>query len=646
MIKTQGRANIGRALGWLFACGLVLSLGTLSIEAQEVRSKPALDRRVGTPVENFSRTDALTGKPLALADLKDQKAVVLVFMGTDCPIGNLLMPRLVELQARYRDQGVSVLAINANASERAETVAAHAREFRVNFPVLLDPGAKLADALEAQFTCESLLLDGDRVIRYRGAVDDQYDYGVRKERPVRKYLVEALDALLAGKPVENTASSVAGCPIERAVSARAPAARIQPVPPETLEVYKAIEPEIDPGAIGPVDYARHVAPLLQEKCQACHRPGQVAGFSLLSYDDARRWAAGIAQVVEERRMPPWHADPRHGQFQNDRHLTARERATLLAWVDQGTPRGDQAQEPPTRDWPENWRIGTPDLVLEIPAEYTVKPEGVLPYQRFRVKTNLTEDKWAQAIEPQPGDRTVVHHIVVYLVPPKETGRRSHGNFEHLAAYAPGDIPTVLPPGVAKKIPAGSELIIELHYTPTGKTRIDRSRIGFIFAKQQPKFQAVTIPILNQGFEIPAGAGNHEVRASFNVPSEFRVIGFLPHMHLRGKDFTYTAHIPAPGTTGHSETLLSVPRYDFAWQTYYWLKEPKLLPAGSQIECVAHFDNSTANRALTDEQTKKNVRWGEQTWEEMMIGYIDTLVPVEVDVDVESNPELDNEPTSP
>ena len=612
----------------LLACAW---LEPFSASAQETRQDPPLDRLVGTKIAPFSRTDATTGKPVALTDFKNSRAVVLVFTGTDCPIGNLLMPRLVELQKRYQGQGVQLLAINANASETAEGVVQHAREYQLNFPVLLDPGATLAEAVQARFTCEAVLLDADGLIRYRGAVDDQYHYGVRRERPVHAFLAEALDALLAGKPVDTTASSVAGCPIERDLKSGTPRPRIQPAHPEILEAYKAVEPDIDPSTIGPVDYARQIAPLLQQKCQGCHRPGQVAGFSLLSYDDARRWAAGIAQVVEERRMPPWHADPRHGQFANDRHLTAQERAALLAWVDQGTPRGDQSLEPPARVWPEGWSIGTPDLILEIPADYTVKPEGTLPYQRFRVKTGFTEDKWAQAIEPQPTDRAVVHHIIVYMIPPKGSGTGQHGDMEHLAAYAPGDIQTVLPPGVAKKIPAGSELIIEVHYTPTGKIRIDRSRVGFVFAKERPKFRAVTIPILNQGFEIPAGASNHEVRSSVTLPSESRVIGFLPHMHLRGKDFIYTAHLPDK-SAGHSEILLSVPRYDFAWQNYYWLTEPKLLPQGTTIECVAHFDNSAANRALTDEQTKQAVRWGDQTWEEMMIGYIDTLVPVEPKAD--------------
>ena len=606
--------------------GLILAFWANLAVGQLAGSSQVVDRLVGTKVSDFARTDALSGKPVNLADFADRKAIVLVFTGIDYPIGNLLMPRLQELQYEFGPQGVSLLAINANASESAEAVAAHAREYQLPFPVLLDPAGTLADALQARLTCEAILLDADRVIRYRGAVDDQYDYGTRREHPVHAYLSDAIRAVLAGRPVELSATSVAGCPIERSAEQRKSLARIRPAPPEVLAAYESLEAEVDPNSLGPVDYARHVAPLIQEKCQGCHRTGQVAPFPLRSYDDARRWAAGIAEVVENRRMPPWHADPRYGRFANDRHLTARERATLLAWIDQGTPRGDQALEPPPRDWPEGWSIGTPDLVLSMPAEYVVRPDGSLPYQRFRVPTGFTEDRWVQAIEPRPGDRSVVHHIVVYLARAKGSKDPDREPLEHLAAYAPGDLPTVLPPGVAKRIPAGAELILELHYTPIGKTRIDRSSVGLVFARETPKYRDITMPILNQGFTIPPGAADHEVRASLTLPREFRLMGFLPHMHLRGKDFRYTAILPdAPD---RPEVLLAVPRYDFAWQSCYWLVEPKVLPKGTKIECVAHYDNSTGNPALTEEQTRQPVRWGDQTWEEMMIGYLDVLVPVQ------------------
>lgn len=584
--------------------------------------EPPMDRMVGTRVPNFDLKDATTGKRVSLYGFAGKKAVVIVFTGIACPIGDLYLPRLVELQDRYKSQGVVFLAINSNASEGAEQVAEHARHFGLNFPVLLDKTGKVAALLEANRTCEAIILDSRALLRYRGAIDNQYGYGVRKERPTRHYLTDALDAVLAGKPVETTATSVDGCPIERSEGSPRPIPRISSASEEVVAALNEIDPEVDPGTLGEVTYSRHVSAIMQARCQSCHRPGQVGPFSLLTYEDVKRHADGIHEVVDNRRMPPWHADPRYGKFANDRRLTSQERATLIAWVEQGCPQGDPAQEPAPRTWPEGWSVGTPDVVFEIPEPYTVKAEGALPYKRFRVPTGFTEDKWLQAIEPRPGDRSVVHHIIVYLMQPG-TRVRSMDDLEHLAAYAPGDLPTVLPPGVAKRVPAGSELLFEIHYTPVGKAKVDRSSVGFVFAKEPPRLRALTHGIPNMRFRIPAGAENHEVKSSWRAPADTTLMGFLPHMHLRGKDFTYTAVYP----DGTREILLSVPRYDFAWQSYYWLAEPKHLPKGTRIECVAHFNNSKSNPALTEDDTEQDVTWGEQTWDEMMIGYVDLLETV-------------------
>lgn len=594
---------------------------TLAARADDT---PALDRLVGTTVADFTLKNALDGRPFRLDDLEGHRAAVLVFTGVECPIGDLYLPRLVELQRTYAGRGVAFVAINSNAAEDDAAVADHARRFGLTFPVLQDKDANVASLLQVQRTCEAILLDGEARIRYRGAIDDQYGYGTRRKRPVRAYLKDALDAVLDGRDPETTATSVAGCPIDRSAGSTRPAPRIRPAADAVIEALREIDPEIDPGSLGTVTYAEHVAPILQQRCESCHRPGQVGPFSLRTYDDARRHADGIHEVVDARRMPPWHADPRHGRFANDRRLSARERATLLAWVEQGTPRGDSAREPAPREWPEGWSIGTPDVVFEIPDAFTVPPDGTVDYQHFEVPTGFTEDRWVRAIEPRPGDRSVVHHIIVYLKP-KGSRVRDADDLEHLAAYAPGDLPTVLPPGVAKKIPAGSTLVFQMHYTPVGKTRVDRSSVGLVFADGPPTFRAKTVPVLNTRFEIPPGDANYEVRAeSPPVPADTPLLGFLPHMHLRGKDFTYTAVHP----DGTREILLSVPRYDFAWQSYYWLAEPKVLPKGARLECVAHFDNSTSNPALTEKDVQKPVRWGEQTWEEMMIGYIDVLEPVQ------------------
>jgi peroxiredoxin/mono/diheme cytochrome c family protein len=603
---------------------MLLALGLAAGEAARGDEEAPIGRGVGQRVANFTLPDVTTGREVSLLGLARDgtKAAVLVFTGIDCPVGNLYMPRLVELSHAYKDKGVAFLAINSNAHETAEQVAEHAKQFHLDFPVLKDKGNAVADQLLAQRTCEAVVIDRLGRIRYRGAIDDQYGPGTRREKPTKSYLVEALDALLAGKEIDTTATTVAGCPLDRveAKVARSKAPRVRPAPPAVVEALKAKE---EPVQVGKVTYAADVAAILQNKCQSCHRPRQAAPFSLLSYDDARRWATTIREVVEDRRMPPWHADPRFGHFANDRSLSARERATLLAWVDQGAPLGDPKDLPAPKSWPEGWSVGQPDVVLSMAEPYTVPAQGTVAYQYFRVPTNFHEDKWVQSIECRPGDPAVVHHIIAYLLPKeRDPAERRRGPGEHLGGYAPGDLPSVYPPGVAKKIPAGSTLLFQVHYTPMGKIRTDRSSVGLIFAKTPPTRRAITHGIANQRFQIPPGDSNTEVESRFVFGRDAELLSFMPHMHLRGKDFKYTATFP----DGRSEVLLSVPAYDFGWQSYYHLDRPKTMPKGTRIDCVAHFDNSEENPNNPD--PKATVRWGEQTWEEMMIGYIDYTLPID------------------
>jgi peroxiredoxin len=600
--------------------GLAPTMAGLAPTMSALGDEPALSRGVGSRVEDFTLTDAVTGKPVSLYEFRGKKAGVIVFTGTDCPVGDLYMPRLVELARRYEPQGVVFLAINANESESAEAVAAHAKRFGLTFPVLKDPGRAVSDALQARRTCETLVVDGRAILRYRGAIDDQYGYGVRKGEAKNQYLTAALDAVLEGREVASTATSVVGCPIEGLPvdTLAGKLSGLQRVRPVSEEQARLRDEEEGPAPeVGQVNYAEHVAPVLQAKCQNCHRPGQVAPFSLLTYKDAKRWAGSILEVVDDRRMPPWHADPRYGHFANDRRLTAKERATLLAWVDQGAPSGDLAQEPAPRSFPEGWSIGTPDMVFELPAPYTIKAEGFLNYQRFRVPTNFKEDVWIQAAEAMPTDRAVVHHIIVYVLPdPNQPFARMH-----LCGYAPGDMPTTYPAGVAKRIPAGSVLEFEMHYTPIGRVKVDRSKVGLILAKKPPEREAFTRPIAFDRFRIPPGDPSYEVRADWNVKSDTKLLSFMPHMHLRGKDFLYRAYFP--DRPDEPVILLSVPAYDFGWQSYYTLKEPLLLPKGTRVECIAHFDNSESNPA--NPNPKATVTWGDQTYQEMMIGYVD-IVP--------------------
>jgi mono/diheme cytochrome c family protein len=368
-----------------------------------------------------------------------------------------------------------------------------------------------------------------------------------------------------------------------------------------------------------VTYAGQVARILQDNCQTCHHPGTAAPFSLMSYDDALHWGDMTREVITEQRMPPWHADPRFGKFSNDRRLKPADRDALLAWLDSGREFGDKKDLPPARDYADGWVIGKPDVVFELPAAQDIPASGTIPYQYFTTPTNFKEDVWVSAAEARPGNRGVVHHIIVSYRDPKSKEKNGRGIGDGmLVGTAPGDMPLILPPGVARKIPAGSELIWQMHYTANGKPAKDRSQVGLVFykGKEPPKWNAQTIGITNSTFAIPPRASNHLVESEWVAPRDTLLLSYMAHMHLRGKDFKYEAVYP----DGRTETLCSIPRYDFNWQTMYRVDKPLLLPKGTKLHCTAHFDNSAANPANPD--PNKDVTWGDQTWEEMMIGWID------------------------
>lgn len=356
-----------------------------------------------------------------------------------------------------------------------------------------------------------------------------------------------------------------------------------------------------------VTFTKDVAPILFNNCASCHRPGEIGPMSFLSYKETRPWARSIKEKVLARQMPPWHADPAHGEFANDRRLAQSDIDTIAAWVDQGAREGDPKDMPAAPQFPDGWSIGKPDAVFHLPKETTVPAEGVVEYLYFTVPTNFTEDKWIQAAEIRPDKRDVVHHVIVFV--------QKGGQQSLLVGYAPGEQPAVMSKGLAKKIPAGANLVFQVHYTPTGVEKKDRSYVGLVFAKEAPRNELQTRPIMNMRFVIPPGDPNYEVTSSFTFPEDGEIHSLMPHMHLRGKDFQYKVTFPDQT----SKVILSVPRYDFAWQTYYTLKHPVRAPKGTRVDCLAHFDNSTKNKYNPD--PGKEVRWGDQTWEEMMIGWM-------------------------
>lgn len=390
-----------------------------------------------------------------------------------------------------------------------------------------------------------------------------------------------------------------------------------------------------------VSFTRDVLPVLQKHCQACHRPGEAAPMSFLTYQETRPWAKAIKQAVTVRKMPPWFADPHVGTFHNDRTLPQADIATLSAWADSGAPEGKPEDAPPPVKWVEGWQIGKPDMVLEMPNEFAIPSQGTVEYQYIVIPTGLKEDRWVQAAEARPGNRAVVHHIIAFIrepgskwmknalpgvpfVPAKGGQERGAMADDNLTGFAPGMPAEVLPPGQGRLLKAGSDLVLQMHYTANGKPATDRSRIGIVFAKEPPRERVLTSAVANHKFVIPPGDPNYRVDAELTLYAPSTLIGMLPHMHLRGKAFSYRVTYP----DGRQEDLLNVPRYDFNWQLWYEPAQVKVFPAGTKVSCTAIFDNSANNPANPD--PKAEVRFGEQSWEEMMFGFFNIAVAKDLD----------------
>lgn len=550
---------------------------------------PRKDDALGRRVPNFVLPDS-QGKEIGLADFRDKNYVALVFINTQCPISNQYLPILNEIQQKYGEKGLAVVGVNSQSGDTPEKIAEHIQAFKIAFPVLCDSRQSAADILGAERTCEVFLLDAQRVVRYRGRIDDRHQYTTKRDEPTRHDMTTAIDELLADHEVAVKSTDVAGCLISR--------------PRRTA-------------AKGEITYSKQIARIIQEKCQDCHHPNTAAPFALMNYEDAVNWAAMMKEVVLQRRMPPWHADSRFGDFREERRLSQDEIDMVVAWINDGTPQGDPKDLPASIDYPDGWRIGTPDVVLELPREVTLPATGTIPYLYFETATNFKEDMYIQAAEARPGNRAAVHHILLFYKAPGDKQGKLFENW--IDGAAPGNIPLQLPEGVGRRIPAGSTLIWQMHYTATGKEEKDRSQYAFRFCKEKPKREALVASIRNHRFRIPAGDPNYRVDSNFTTPKDVLVYSFSPHMHVRGKDFEYRAIYP----DGKNEILLSVPQYDFNWQSAYRLKSPKRLPAGTRIECTAHYDNSKGNPANPD--PSKQVTWGDQTWQEMMIGYVDYIV---------------------
>ncbi len=590
------------ALGWGFSQSLTSSASgeiSASLLAEEVADSG--------PVRDFTLAD-FRGKQVSLADFADQKLVVLAFMGTECPLAKLYAPRLEELSQAYADKGVAFLAIDSNSHDSLTEIGAFVRQNKLSFPFLKDVGNQVADDVGAERTPEVFLLDRDRVVQYRGRIDDQYGIGYIRDEPKERNLADAIDALLADQEVPLVKTEAVGCIIGRVR---------------------------EPNAESNVTYSNQIARILQRNCVECHRAGQIGPFALTEYDEVAGWSGMIAEVVAEQRMPPWHATEESMTFGNERRLTQEEKQLIYDWVAAGAPQGDPADLPTAVDYPEGWSLPQdPDEIVYMREQpYTVPAEGTVQYQYFVVDPGWDEDKWFKAAEIRPTNTAVVHHVLIFARQPGQRDRTNGGLQGFLASYVPGLRPQPYPAGMAKRIPAGSQLVFQVHYTPIGTEQLDRSMVGFVWADPEEIDREVkTTSAFQRRLRIPAHDSNYEAEATTDtLPEDALLLGFMPHMHLRGKSAFYELQ------SDEAQTLLDIPNYDFNWQTAYRLAEPFPLPKDSKIHAVFHYDNSADN--LNNPNPDEEVRWGDQTWEEMMIAYFDISVPRDLESEQGTDPEV-------
>ncbi|MGE3315000.1 MAG: redoxin domain-containing protein [Planctomycetaceae bacterium] len=586
----------------MFRFGLVATCCLmLAAQLQGETTKSSIGKRV----ENFTLSD-YRGKEFSLSDFSGKKAVVVAFLGTECPLAKLYAPRLSALEKKFSEKGIAVIGINSNRQDAVTEIGIYAKEHGIEFPMLKDVGNKIADRIGATRTPEVFLLDADGVVRYHGRIDDQYGVGTARKAPTVNDLEVAIEQLLAGEKVANAETAAVGCLIGRIRT---------------------------PDSKSEITYSNQIARVFQKRCVECHREGEIAPFAMTSYEEVAGWAETIAEVVSNERMPPWHANPAHGSFRNSVRLSDDEKELIAKWVAAGAPEGNPKDLPTPKTYITGWQLPKePEYVVYMREEpFTVPAEGTVSYQHFTVDPGFTEDKWVTAAEIIPENRAVVHHVLVFVRPKGAPGRgaagqNGDGSLGFFAAYVPGFRPVPFPTGMAKRIPAGSQFVFQMHYTPNGTEQKDRSKMGLLFADPKDVTHMVkTVEAIQPQFEIPPGADNFRVDAdSSGYDYDLQMISLSPHMHLRGKAFNYEARYP----DGRRETLLDVPRYDFNWQTTYLLSEFKAMPKGTTIHCIAHYDNSANNPA--NPNPKETVKWGDQTYEEMMIGFFDVAVKVSQD----------------
>lgn len=540
-----------------------------------------------------------TATLLIAAKPVEKKGTALLFLSTDCPVAQRLSPTIKNLITEYTPKGIEFKAYFPNDLETRDGIQRFMSERGIAAPWQLDFGAQIAKSEGVKGVPTLLVLDANGKNVYRGAILDNKDPSL----PHRNYAEEALDAVLAGKTPKVKETEVIGC---------------------------VLMPGQAPPAPSKVTYAEHVAPILNKRCVGCHRPGEVAPFSMIGYDNAKKWAPMIAQRTDQRKMPPWKAIPGFGEFKDENLLSEVEIETLKRWSAAGAPRGDAKKEPPTPTFGSEWPLGQPDLILQAAKPYRVEADGPDDYRQFILKTSFKDTKYVTAMSVKPGNPKVVHHVIAFLDEKgaswklegrEKDGKEGYSTFGGVGfppdgsygGWAPGLRPQKTPDGVAFELKPGATIVMQVHYHKNGKVEMDQTRLGLYFADKEPEKIMSLAWLANPFFRIPAGAKAHKVASEFPIPADVTVYSLMPHMHMLGR--TMKAEVLLPD--GSTKPLIRVDDWDFNWQLNYMLKEPLKIPAGSKVRVEAVYDNSESN-PTNPSKPPRVVTWGEQTTDEMFL----------------------------
>lgn len=553
----------------------------------------------------FLRPLDLAGKDHRLSDNEKRVGTVFVFLSPECAISKQYIPELNRLAKLVPAEKIAFFGVIADETLKRSEMVTFQKEFGIEFPVLFDASGELAELFRPTHVPEAFLLDPKGNIAYRGRIDDVYvAIDKRRAEPRERNLKDAVTALSEGREVAVRHAVPVGCLFETLPGKRSASAESR------------------------VTFTRHVAPLLYANCTECHRQGEVGPFALLTYEDASKRAHFLGEVTESRLMPPWRAEIGHGDFNDERRLTDKQIALLKAWADAGAPKGDEADLPPAPRFPDGWRLGTPDVVLEAPVPFTVPADGPDIFQHFVIPIEIPEDKTLIGFEFRAGNRAVVHHAVLFMdatgktrekdLETPEPGYRTFGSVEAsisamIGVWTPGMTPALYPEGIGIRIPKKSDLVLQLHLHPTGKEEVDLSKVGLYFADKPTgnmKMQNVFL-LGSLMIDIPPGESKYRVASTFTLPIDLTFVSIFPHLHLIGRDMKITATLP-DGTT---KSLIWIKDWNFYWQDNYVYKEPVTLPKGTRLDVEAHYDNS-ADNPFNPSSPPKPVYFGNGSADEM------------------------------